>query len=254
MSDNEVLSASLEDYLETIYHIVSEKQAARAKNIADILNVNNSSVTGALRSLSEKGFINYQPYDLITLTSKGKKLAEDIVRRHEGLKDFLTRILKVPTEEANEAACKLEHAISPEILDRLIRFTEFIEICPRAGESWLAEFWHKCETDCNMTTLYQDCKNCFEKAFNEYAESGIENSRKSELLSDITKGAKGKIIKIKGRGKIKKQLAELNIVPGDIAELEDNTSGDDYIDVKIKGYHLAIRKDDAQKIEIEILE
>ena len=80
------LSASMEDYLEAIYHIVSAKQAARAKDIAKRLEVNNSSVTGALRILSEKGYINYAPYDVITLTPKGHKHAEDVVRRIDAVR------------------------------------------------------------------------------------------------------------------------------------------------------------------------
>ena len=70
MPDSTELSGNMEDYLEAIFHIVSEKSAARAKDIAAFLNVKNSSVTGALRHLSEKGFINYTPYDIITLTGK----------------------------------------------------------------------------------------------------------------------------------------------------------------------------------------
>jgi DtxR family Mn-dependent transcriptional regulator len=56
-----VFSSSLEDYLEAIYHIVHEKQAARAKDIVERLGVKNSSVTGALRVLSGKGLINDAP-------------------------------------------------------------------------------------------------------------------------------------------------------------------------------------------------
>ena len=75
------LSASLEDYLEAIYHIVAEKQAARTKDISQRLKVNNSSVTGALRALAERQLVNYAPYEVITLTASGKKIARDIVRR-----------------------------------------------------------------------------------------------------------------------------------------------------------------------------
>ena len=85
----ETLSASLEDYLEVIFHIVEEKQAAKAKNISDSLNVNSSSVTGALHALKEKALINYAPYDVITLTSKGKRVAKEIVQRHNALRNFL---------------------------------------------------------------------------------------------------------------------------------------------------------------------
>ena len=55
--------------------------------------MNKSSVIGALRSLSEKGLVNYAPYDLITLTAEGEQVAKEVVRRHETLKDFFMKIL-----------------------------------------------------------------------------------------------------------------------------------------------------------------
>ncbi len=145
MRQAEPLSANMEDYLEAIFHISEEKQAARAKDIADRVQVNKSSVTGALRSLSEKGLVNYAPYDLVTLTPKGKKLAVEIVRRHAALKDFFVKILLIDQGEAEDAACKVEHAISKTIIDRLINFVEFMEICPRGGKEWLKGFRRHCE-------------------------------------------------------------------------------------------------------------
>ena len=145
MANTKPLSASMEDYLEAIAQIVAQKQAARAKDIAGRLKVNNSSVTGALRSLAEKGYINYAPYDVITLTPKGRAAAEDIVRRHEVLKDFLVNVLLIGAKEAEAAACKMEHAVSKKILDRLVTFAEFIEVCPRGGTQWLKHFRSYCE-------------------------------------------------------------------------------------------------------------
>ena len=55
----ESLSASLEDYLEAIFHIVSEKRVARAKDISKRMHVNRSSVTGAMHSLAKKKLVNY---------------------------------------------------------------------------------------------------------------------------------------------------------------------------------------------------
>ena len=68
MKDNHLLSASLEDYIEAIYHIISEKEVARGKDIASRLKVSGASVTEALRALSKKGLINYAPYEVITMT------------------------------------------------------------------------------------------------------------------------------------------------------------------------------------------
>ena len=70
-----VLSKSLEDYLEVIYHIVVVEQAAKAKDIAQKMQVKASSVTGALRQLAERDLVNYTPYDQITLTRKGMEVA-----------------------------------------------------------------------------------------------------------------------------------------------------------------------------------
>ncbi len=142
MADSAALSASQEDYLEAIYHIIKRKSAARAKDISLRLGVNNSSVTGALRSLSQKGLINYEPYDIVTLTPEGDVVASQVVKRHEILKDFLLRVLGIPEAEAEDSACKMEHAISDTILQRLVQFIEFIGDCsalpfPRAdGEGF----------------------------------------------------------------------------------------------------------------------
>jgi DtxR family Mn-dependent transcriptional regulator len=130
------LSASLEDYLEAIYHTVSAKGAARAKDIVLRMGVHNSSVTQALRSLSEKKLINYAPYDLITLTAPGEVLALGVVRRHETLSKFLNQVLGLPAVEADAEACRLEHAVSSGVLHRLVRFVEYFESCPQNDVRW----------------------------------------------------------------------------------------------------------------------
>jgi DtxR family Mn-dependent transcriptional regulator len=138
------LSASLEDYIEAIFHIVSENKVARGKDIAARLKVSNASVTEALQSLARKGLVNYAPYEVITLTGKGKKVAEDVIRRHEILKDFFVKVLAIDEEVAEEGACRVEHAAPPEIIEKLIRFVDFIESSPSAGRELLQEFNEFC--------------------------------------------------------------------------------------------------------------
>lgn len=130
------LSASLEDYLEAIYHTVEAKGAARAKDIVLRMGVHNSSVTQALRSLSEKKLINYAPYDVITLTAPGEALALGVVKRHETLSKFLSQVLGLPAGEADAEACRLEHAVSGGVLNRLVRFVEYFESCPQNDVRW----------------------------------------------------------------------------------------------------------------------
>jgi len=140
------ISNSLEDYMEAIFHIQSQKQAAKAKDIAERLQVSNSSVTGALRLLADKGLINYAPYDLITLTSKGKEIARTVVRKHTALLDFFVNVLRIEPEEAEAVACKMEHGLSDAILARIKLFMEFLDACPPECSEWLKQFETYCQT------------------------------------------------------------------------------------------------------------
>lgn len=144
MAESIKVSASLEDYLEAIYHTVQAKGAARAKDIVLRMGVHNSSVTQALRALSEKELVNYAPYDTVTLTEQGKTIALDVVHRHEVLREFLGKVLGLPDDEADAGACRMEHAISGPILDRLVQFVKYFETCPAADIRFDSEAGYFC--------------------------------------------------------------------------------------------------------------
>ena len=124
------LSTSQEDYIEAITNIVQENKVARDKEIAKRLQVSGASVAEALRSLSKKGLVNYEPYEVITLTKKGMEVAEDVIRRHEALKEIFVKVLAIDDTIAEQGACRIEHAAPPEVIERLIRFVEFIDTSP----------------------------------------------------------------------------------------------------------------------------
>ncbi|VGO17293.1 Transcriptional regulator MntR [Pontiella desulfatans] len=130
------LSASLEDYLETIFFLSREDGVARPKDIAGRMKVRAASVTGALRALGEKGLINYEPYASVTLTEEGREIAGKIAVKHEALLHFFTQVLGVDASEAEEFACSMEHTIPDHILQRFVRFAEYTEKCPAFNASW----------------------------------------------------------------------------------------------------------------------
>ncbi|MDD3730842.1 MAG: metal-dependent transcriptional regulator [candidate division Zixibacteria bacterium] len=144
MPTSEMLSASLEDYLEAIFHLVSDKQAARSKDISRLLKVNVSSVTGALQVLAQKNLVNYSPYEVVTLTEKGEQAARDVVRRHRALRDFFVKVLAVEEGIADKGACRIEHTIPREILERFVEFVDFIEKSPVPGANCVHEFKKYC--------------------------------------------------------------------------------------------------------------
>jgi len=150
------LSASLEDYIEAIYHIVEEKLVARSKDIASRLGVSRASVTEALRALAKKELINYAPYEAITMTAQGREVAEDVIYRHESLKRFFTEVLAIDKATAEEAACKIEHAAPPVVISRMIGFIKFLQACPRGGDDLLRGFAEYSKTG----STRGDCSNC----------------------------------------------------------------------------------------------
>lgn len=166
------LSESLENYLKAIYQIVEVKQAARARDIGDRLDVGYSSVTGALKSLADKGLINYAPYDIITLTPKGKRAAQDVVRRHNALRSFLMRVLAIGEKEASETACRMEHAISKNVLERLVAYVRFVETCSLVEATWLERSGFHCEGGTNR----EECERCVSLLLEKRQEGGVDAS------------------------------------------------------------------------------
>ena len=147
MGDPYALTPTLEDYLEAICRLVVEKGAARVRDIAKAVSVDKSTVTTALNSLSEKGLVDYRPYRVPTLTSQGRRMAEDIIGRHEVIRDFLVEVLSVKPDVADANACRMEHAMDKEVLNRLALFIQFVKECPRAGDGWVRRFRRYFEAD-----------------------------------------------------------------------------------------------------------
>jgi DtxR family transcriptional regulator, Mn-dependent transcriptional regulator len=121
------LTPSLEDYLEAILLLERKNRVARVKEIADNLQVQMPSVTGALKNLKKKGLINYEKNSYISLTEKGLSVATAIENKHEIILSFLGKILHLPPEDAKEQACKIEHVITSETAKRLKNCTNFLE-------------------------------------------------------------------------------------------------------------------------------
>ncbi|WP_028583018.1 metal-dependent transcriptional regulator [Desulfogranum mediterraneum] len=160
MPTKQQLSASLEDYIEAIYHIIAEKQVARGKDIAARLEVSGPSVTEALRALSRKGLINYVPYEVITMTASGREVAEDVIERHNALKQFFIEVLALDETTAEQGACKIEHTAPREIINRMVQFSKFLAICPRGGKELIAGFADYCSKGSPRDSCAQCVSQC----------------------------------------------------------------------------------------------
>lgn len=134
------LSSQMEDYLEVIYQLCQEDGLARVKDIAARLAVTNSSVVGAIKNLKLQNLVHQERYGYIRLTNRGQELAAVVLHRHEILSNFLEKILGLDPETASRDACKIEHAVSQETVQRLRAVAEFMERETHEDLEWRKEF------------------------------------------------------------------------------------------------------------------
>jgi DtxR family Mn-dependent transcriptional regulator len=155
----EQLSTTLENYLETIFALEQARGFARVRDISARLDVAKSAVTTALQSLSEKGLINYEPYEPVTLSDEGRDMAGSIVLRHRVMEEFLKNVLGLDADRADAIACDMEHAIDREALSRFVCFLAFVGRRRDEGGSWLQEF----RKFIREGTAQQTCEECMQE-------------------------------------------------------------------------------------------
>ena len=125
----------VEDYLEVVYELIRRKGYARSADIAQSLGVKSSSVTLMLQRLHRLGFIVYERYRGLTLTSSGERLAKSVQRRHLTILKFL-RILGIEDKIAKLDAEGIEHHVHRTTIDRIARFVDYASQHP----SWFRTF------------------------------------------------------------------------------------------------------------------
>lgn len=137
-----------EDYLRGIYEITQQKGFARIRDIANHLAVKPSSAVEMVRKLDKLQLVRYEKYGGVTLTTKGKEMAEVIEKRHETFKKFLEIIL-VPKNIALKDAHVLEHRLQPRTIFQFSKFVDFIENAqdnPKFLKKWRIAFKKYCES------------------------------------------------------------------------------------------------------------
>jgi DtxR family Mn-dependent transcriptional regulator len=127
------LSESMEDYIEAIGELEKTLKVVRVKNIAKALKVKMPSVSSALGVLARKNLVKYEKYDYVELTGEGQRIALLLRRRHSVLKKFLTDVLAVEERDAEKDSCGMEHHVSKETINNLVKFIAYIGSAPLAG-------------------------------------------------------------------------------------------------------------------------
>jgi Mn-dependent DtxR family transcriptional regulator len=129
IKNEEVLSSSMEDYIEMIYRISisSSTEEVRVNDLSAALNVQPPSTTKMIKRLSNGGYVNYEKYGLIKLTDKGNDIGDYLLKRHKTIYEFL-KIIGIENDLLEQTE-KLEHAINESTLNRIKELNDFLNNC-----------------------------------------------------------------------------------------------------------------------------
>ncbi len=238
------LTSAMEDYLEVIYHLEQESRIARVRDIAKRLDVKMSSVSSALKILGTRGLIRYDPHQFITLTEKGILRAKEIVRKHEILKRFLATVLQINDSVAEDNACRIEHYLDPEVIDKLIRFLEFVQTCPVDQSRWMEINAESCH----------DCLLCLEEARKRIQDRAIAQQVALEGGMKLAEAAPGTMVvvqQIEGPEEFRENLRQEGLIEGVSVEIESGKESSRDLNLNINGYHVTMNKNDALKVFVK---
>ncbi len=155
------LTSSQEEYLKTIYILSKTEKEIRVTDIAKKLEITKPSVNRAIKNLKDINLLNYETYGEIKLTQEGEKIAQEILKREDVMKLFLSKILDIEEKQAETEAIAMKHAISRKTEEKL---EQFINKVLNLGD-----------LDCDYDETSEKCKNC------------VKITAKNRLQKDISK-------------------------------------------------------------------
>lgn len=221
MSENVRISSSLEDYLEAIADLIDANGHAHSKELADRLMVKMPSVTNALQALAARDLIVYKPHQPVVLTAAGAQAAAVIRKRHQELCRFFEEVLVLPHDEADATACRVEHDIDENVLQKLIFLTDFL-----AADADAAEVRKKLAAE--MAELKPPAA-----------------PEELMLLNELQDGQSGIIAHISMSLKGMKKFADMGLVPGVAITLEGRAPLGDLLRVRLLDSVISLRGADA---------
>jgi DtxR family Mn-dependent transcriptional regulator len=123
-------STSEENYIKSIYHLQQADGLVTTNELAAELQTKAASVTDMLKKLKAKKLLHYERYQGFKLSSEGKKIALNVVRKHRLWEFFLVQKLQFGWDEVHPIAEQLEHINSTALIDKLDAFLNFPKFDP----------------------------------------------------------------------------------------------------------------------------
>ena len=219
-AETETVSNHAEEYLEAIYRLEQKTGFARTMELAKSLNVVPGSITNTIDNLEKKGLVVHKPYKGVKLTENGRRIASSVLRRHRLAERLLTDLLHLDWSEVHDPACRLEHALSPEILKPLEKALGHPKRCPHGNP------------------IPTNCGGVFEE--------------ETVALSELDPKMGGVIVKITDENvETLKQLTSLHLTLGKRVNVENKASPTGCLTIIVEGDCFTIEHNLASSIHVK---
>jgi DtxR family Mn-dependent transcriptional regulator len=217
-----MVSEGMEQYLDVIYHLEDRGLPVTTSALAENLGISRGSVSEMLRKLAERGLVHHEPYGSVHLTGEGRQRAQLLSRRQRLWEVFLLEHLGLGWDQVFAEACRLEHATSELVTEKLAEFLGHPAHCPHGYPIPLAD-----------------------------GESATRPALPS--LADLAPGQKGQVACITGRSpEVLRYLTDLGLVPGAVVEVEEKAPFGGPITLRVGETSKAIALEIASTIMIEL--
>lgn len=241
MSEYEKLSPNIEKYLEAIYKLSQKEDSVKTSKISNDLGITQASVSEMLKKLDKMDFVEYSQYKGVKLTEKGLKTAKKVTRKHRLLERFLHDILKLKDNLLHDQACEMEHSLSDEAERAMCQVLDHPDKCP--GDSVIPA--------CDLK--FTSCDECMSRKEEEVNEVGKRNENLIPIM-ELKNHQKGKVSFIRGDYKVIRRLLDMGITIGAFISVIKIAPLSGPVEVAIRGSKLAIGRDIACNVFVELIE
>jgi DtxR family Mn-dependent transcriptional regulator len=190
------LSKTEQDYVKVIYDLSqrAENELVSLKQLGSQLDVSAPSVTEMAKRIEKKGLVEYQSYKGVKLTPIGNEQALFILKAHRVWEYFLLDVLNYQEEDVHREAEALEHAVSPQLIERLYKYLGKPATCPHGRKIPEKIFWYEQTRELLLVDLRAGIRAKISNASNEFVKYlqklGLEERPRSikvkERLADGT--------------------------------------------------------------------
>jgi DtxR family transcriptional regulator, Mn-dependent transcriptional regulator len=233
------MSESIDEYLEAIYVLSREGQAVGTNELSRHLDIKPASATEMLKKLAQKGYIEYSPYQGVTLTGAGFQYGRKMVRKHRLLERFLHDVLKIGNDRVHKYACEMEHSLSDDVERSICQTLKKSDTCPDDAQTIPP-------CDFQFATC-QECRNT------ETQDLADQERRKENLVSlcSMAESKAGKIVFIRGGRQMVQRLLDMGLTPGSRVKMLRSAPFRGPVEIEVRGSHLMLGQQIASKIFVE---